>query len=143
MTCQGPHQNVHLWKEFMRMFLHENKCIQAYEYNFVKNAILLWRRGRCLRKRAWAPIKRMGARSTSVDAAIVHTACLVLYHNGCSCSVVFSLLVISIGCLSGNENLSLLSLPLPSDYILQLVSSFPACTPTYPPYPTLPAKILS
>ena len=61
-------------------------------------------------------------------------------HTGSSCITMgpagFSLLVISIGCLSGNENLSL-------SFVFTLRLYLTILTVLLPAYPTLPTEILS
>ena len=61
-------------------------------------------------------------------------------HTASSCITMgpagFSLLVISIGCLSGNENLSL-------SFVFTLRLYLTILTVHLPAYPTLPTEILS
>ena len=84
---------------------------------------------RVFKEKERVPIKRLSARSKPWMRQCASTAWSCITMG----AAVFSLPVMPIGCCSENENLSLLSfVPLPTDYILQLLFSVLSPVPNPP-----------
>ena len=124
MTCQGSHQTFIFGKHLRQCLLTRKMFLDS---EITKNNPHVAKR-HVFKEKERVPIKRLSARSKPWIRQCASTAWSCITMG----AAVFSLPVMPIGCCSENENLSLLSfVPLPTDYILQLLFSVLSPVPSF------------